>query len=1266
MTYVGNPFARPPQVKITSPADLEFIKNYEMSPEDIERDKKDKLIANETIKTDMGKIARRVLKRCIAEAPFVYEKQKVYNQDRHRGTISAFYNGNGQNPTNIDTFLKVYQLGEKMQLEGFKKYHADFDWENELLLNSNRVGKDGYKGDNYLNRGFDIVDHGTYIDIYGLNPFIPNPNTGDGIFNEKKQTMSTNDHQDKDRDTQKMIGEIKNYSGWWSSTLKSWTDQALLKERSAIIKLLNSKKYKADPGNKNLPTLRARLRQLDYKIALVDERTYEEGMGTSTDGKISTEVAKETIDESEKRESLMVQTFIPESAERAFDRIQDKYISLRKGSKDQHLLSMYANQIIDSAAHSKTRFKISKGGGNKTRVFSLQKGLNTNRLTNIFSFKMENVTDKDYEGFLVNPLVTLTNAQLSALTPQVEFFIRTRGKNSKLTPIPLQNRGLSTNGQTGVAAINNFQSVLGLQDLTIRLAGDTPETAKRDIDATVTFYGSNLSVFSGKRGREFYVPLIQPEGLGGSIFGPKDLLMRIGWAEPSSSTQKALGFTPLQIRSIKKQMKTFVMSYYKHTFNFNEDGSFILQADYVSRVSETLQDTDVMSEGDSIVGEHYKDLNKKFVDRSYRKDLPKEYEKMVHEYINRVHPTVSLDTKKTIVEFFTRVKKREQVPKFIKRHTQYFQDKKSDKIKRCLNKLVDKSQMYRFAVAGSTIKERMFKTSFDRVIAPYYPTVAKNTVKDSDLMPPKISKMKVAEFKAKCRVRLYISSETTAEKQAATMQPPKIQRLVVTRDSSGKDLPGISIKLPDGSTKDITDQVNATKTKKEGGSGDSPATVKTIEKSDKNTTEGRAKQLEEARKQKEDAQEVARAKIKKGENKGENEASKKESDAAAADAEAEEKKVAAEITDGEHSVYYFRLGDIIDAFLEVSESEEYLKSEKVHIMLGNINIDGKFQNLYGIPISMQVYQKVMSDFENSTSRRLTLQRLISAFLKEVQRYFNQGDYVLDSGRYNSAHSIKCGQFRTDRVGIARLKGPAATIESLYRAGYGTESANTNESVFYYTMSQASTKLDTIDAKKLSKWEVGQDRSIIKKIVFKQVENQSMKAKQDDNIVKAFNSEQGLVMIPQLYNVDITSYGLLDFYPGLSFFIKPTLVGVDDINNSPVFKEVGITGLYNVINVEHKLSNSGFETVFKCYNEATIDWSEAIDRLKPGYDKRQAKKNRREASAAKKARTKAAERDARQSANQVLHENAEALEGKSPEEIALIRQARIEQHGAAKP
>ena len=1241
-------FNVPKEKKVASPEDQKFISEYVRDDFDIKRDEKDKKATYDKIKKEMVEIAARVFKRCLVEAKYVFGKnpQKLVHSSNKPWT-SAFYAGNGQNEKDMSTLFAVYNLGEKHRIKGFHKYQVSKD--DKII--ERKAGTEKYKLLKDFPRG---VVSSNYTDIYGLDPFTGR-NSG-GIFTGKN-IRSNNDHASADADTQERIGNINNQSGWWTGTVQQWNNEKLLNERSAIIKLLNKPKYKKDPSNANIPSLRARLKQLDQRIAIVDSRAYRSGF-MGADGTISTEVAKKTIDESERRESLMVNRFIPESAERAFDKIQDKYISLRKGSKDQHLLSMYANQIIDSPAHSKSRIK-----GQNGRVFSLPKGMNTNRLTNIFNFKMNNVKNKDYEGFLVNPLVTLNNAQLSSLTPQVEFFIRTRGPTPKLTPIPLQNRGLSTNGQTGVAAINNFQSVLGLQDLTIRLAGDTPETAKRDIDATVTFYGSNLSVFSGERGRKHYVPLIQPEGLGGSIFGPKDLLMRIGWATPSESTQKALGFTRLQVDSIKSQMKTFVMSYYKHTFNFNEDGSFILQADYVSRVSETLQDTDVMSEGDTLVNQHYVELNKKFADRSYRKTLPKESEKMVHEYINRVHPTVSINTKNNIVEFFTRVKNQDQVPEFIKRHTQYFQDKKSEKIKRCLNKLVERSEMYRFAIMGSTVKEKMFKKAFDRVIAPHYPTVAKNTVKDTDPMPSKLApKTKVGPFKQKCRVRLYISTDIKAG--ATPMQPPKIERLIVTRDSEGNELPGLSVKLPDGTTRDITDQVNAAKTKRDPKTGKTKAVASTIEKSDESSTVSKNARQKENKQKADDARAVAKAKVKKGDNTGENQAGKKESDAAVADADANEKKEAAAISDSEHSVYYFRLGDIINAFLEVSESESYLKEEKVHIMLGNINLDGKFQNLYGVPIAMQVYQKVMSDFENSTSRRLTLQRLITAFLMEVQRYFNQGDYVLDSGRYNSAYSVKCGQFRTTGPKMFKLKQskPKATLASLYALGYGVESKSANQSVFYYTMSQASTKLNLIDAKNLSKWEVGQDRSIIKKITFKQVENQSMKAKQDDNIVKAYNSEQGLVMIPQLYNVDITSYGLLGFYPGLSFFIKPSLIGVDDINNSPIFKEVGITGLYNVINVEHKLSPNGFETVFKCYNEATIDWSAAIDRIRPGYDKRQSKKLKYEKKMTKKARAKS---HAEAVTKQVDAETERLRkEGKSEEEIQLIKQQLLKK-GASK-
>jgi hypothetical protein len=506
--------------------------------------------------------------------------------------------------------------------------------------------------------------------------------------------------------------------------------------------------------------------------------------------------------------------------------------------------------------------------------------------------------------------------------------------------------------------------------------------------------------------------------------------------------------------------------------------------------------------------------------------------------------------------------------------------------------------MYSVKIQGSTYKERFFTFAFDRVIAPYYPTVIKNSLKNADKMPPSISKAEtVGVFKKKCRFRLLVSQSLEVNPPAPV--PVAVSKVTVTRDTSGEGLPSLSdgSPEPEEKTNKSKGKVNQSKTKKKKKKKTKTA-AETVESNDPKTTTGKKKDAEEQKKKREAAEKAAEERIKAGkadDNKDEVEQGK---------ADKEDAKVvetaAAEERDSEHVIYYFRLGDIITAFMEISESDKYFTRERINIMLGNIKIDGKYQNLYSMPIAMQVYQKVMSDFENSTARRFSLQRLVSAFLKEVQRYFNQGDYVLDSGRYNSAYSIKCGQFKTTSVKLSFLKN-AKSAAALYNQGYGSEPPDTDcHSVYYYTMGQASTKLQLIDAKKLSKWEVGGDRSVIKKISFKQVESGVMKAKQDENIKKAFNSEQGLLMIPQLYNVDITSYGLVDFYPGLSFFIKPTLIGVSDINNSPIFKEVGITGLYNVINVEHKISMNGFDTTFKCYNEATIDWSEAVARVKPGF------------------------------------------------------------------
>jgi len=942
-----------------------------------------------------------------------------------------------------------------------------------------------------------------------------------------------------------------------------------------------------------------------------------------TDSEVVAEIEQETATE----DHALDNPIKPQFAEFTFDRIRQNYISLRKGTKDQHLLSMYGAHIMNTTAMTRTSAIAAKG-----RVFSIKSGLDTNRLTNIFSFKMEYVKNKDYEGFLVNPLVTLNNAQLAALTPRVEFFVYNREKKTK-KPIPIQNRGLSTQKRTGITALNNFQSVLGLQDLTIRLAGDTPETAKRDIDSTITFYGSNLSVFSSKRGRELYLPLIQPEGLGSEDGSPKDLMLTVGWNMPSSETIKSLNYTPLQVKSLKRQLKTFVMSYYKHSFNFNEDGSFMLQCDYVSRTSEVFQDIDVMSDGDSHVHSYYDGLISQMA-KETQPTLNRNIQRVVNEYINRVHPTASDDTKKKIRTFFKKIPKKEhnQVTTHISVHTDYFQQKKTKKINAVLNHLTDNSKMYRFAIEGKAYREKLFDTAFNRVMRPHF---YKLNFADDQMLPPKMrttgGSQKVVDFRRVCRFRMQVSKTLDEEFLKPEEKRVKVQRMLVTKDSEGNELPGLSImeeqaaadsanyRLPGtdksyieiSPTKKTTESDNPTKKIK--------SKVDLIAEGDGKTKKGRKAVLDEENKTHAKKVKVLQDKLeraKKGNDDGwfddplsvQVAKAQKELD----DELARHAQVLATL-DSEHAVLFFTMGDIISSFLKVSESVKVLEKDKVSVMLGNIRINRDFYNLYKIPIALETYQKIMKDFEQSTARRFTLQKLITSLLREVQRYYNQGDYVLDSGKHTSAYSMKVGQFRTTPEKIKKLR-TAPSVDKLYAEGYGQGGGD--ETVYYYTMSQASTELNIQDALRLTKWEVGKDKSIIRKISFKQVENQSMKAKQDDNIEKGFRSENGLIMIPQLYNVDITSFGLIDFYPGLSFFVKPSLIGVADISDSPVFKEVGLTGLYNVINVEHKIDSSGFSTSFKCYNESTVDWAEAIEAIKPKSKEEKKRLLERQATAKK--------------------------------------------------
>ena len=236
---------------------------------------------------------------------------------------------------------------------------------------------------------------------------------------------------------------------------------------------------------------------------------------------------------------------------------------------------------------------------------------------------------------------TFNNTQLSSLTPLVEMFVKNEEDNS-ISPIPLQNihGAIDTFAQQG-----DSYSFLGLKEITIDLKGDSFETRKRDIEISVIFYANNLNVFNDNKNGEIYLPLIHPFHKNrGNRFR---LLLRTGWNNPTPEAKKSL-FSgkddKSKLSALEKQKVVYELQYTKHTFDFNEDGSFTIQVDYVSSIEDSLYDIS------------YTDISGKELEDVYPKKKPKKItgkqEKQIDDYIRENHPSVAPRYKKRVYDYF--------------------------------------------------------------------------------------------------------------------------------------------------------------------------------------------------------------------------------------------------------------------------------------------------------------------------------------------------------------------------------------------------------------------------------------------------------------------------------------------------------------------------------------------------------------------------------------------------------------------------------------
>lgn len=724
--------------------------------------------------------------------------------------------------------------------------------------------------------------------------------------------------------------------------------------------------------------------------------------------------------------------------------ITEVYNKIKASFTDQYVISNNLAQIIKDLP-ADNDFKKAKKSNKIIRMdgdpFTFANFLNTNgsgtNLRSVFN--------------------TFNNAQLSILVPEIKIIVRRRvGKGDYIrTVIPIQNlQPVMPMGESPEVS----GATMGLKTIDFDLAGTSPETAANDINATATFFGNTLAVF--QKHKE-YVELINPHFAAKDGTG-SEMLFQVGWAMPSGEAIKSLNFTKAQVLALKSQFQTYVMNYTSHNFSFNENGSFILQVEYVSYIDGVMRDANFLGD-ETILNEVYPELKK-----PEKKLEPNDHESIMN-YIKENHEGAGSDFKKRIYNALA------------------FEGKVASNISKYKLRL-DELAVTHFDQLFETIPYVTYEVPVHQMNVDFLLRAIKRVTGKTPGRP------EIGEY-------LASDSDDLDPRQFAS---------------------NMNVNLNDsGFTADVLETI--------------AQNLEILNTSPEFTPE-----------------ELKKTKF----------------------------------------ISVTTLGKIIDTFIEKSTGVKGLMSEKdVTLVMGPIKIsnpDDKAHNknysLYDLPIAMELLREVIRKMYTSKLKtKVSLRAFISTLLKEVRKYYMQGDLVLDAGKKLSANSLRAVQITCSRASKDKLsKGLSNIAKEGIRSDLRSLDTTRLSNLYCIVAGPA----DDAPEASLDNYVVGAISSIVKKVNFTQVNSATMKARQDDNIVAAFRNNSNLGVIPQLYNTKMDIIGNLNFLPGYLFNLTPTILGVSTEIKDSIIKDLGLMGTFMTLKVNHSFSQDGFTTSLEAYNIST--------------------------------------------------------------------------------
>lgn len=788
---------------------------------------------------------------------------------------------------------------------------------------------------------------------------------------------------------------------------------------------------------------------------------------------------------------------------------------------------------------------------------------------------------------------TFNNAQLTYLTPFVNFYSRftdNNGENEQIEPIPIQSvhPSIDTKSKDHFAAgrSNAIFGFLGLKDIDIELAGKYEETKYSDIKVDVTFAANSLHVMDS----EVYLPLVIPHFKRNNMMGHQ-LILEYGWNTISDAAKKSLKFTKAQIKEISQQRQKYILYYYKHNFSVDQDGSFTLVINYIARATNVLQNIDlgtpIGDEFEALYGNTpfnfngtnvKKTLNQAPLVTNFLKNIgfadDEDYNSKIYKYIENNHPGATEKQRSIIKQYFYTIaagknkKDARGIQKLFTTRKQAISELAYEKMARIPSYLRENGCEFMLTIPHINRRAYYLKCA---IISAHLDLMAKADPHPKESAFGTLYEAalhKLSENKSTKRVTNKVDFYNMAQvAKAGLVDGQKI----FDYDTDFASKLGTDNCIPSKRTKEVESKQKrvlgftypASEYWKKGyitfdGMGVAQSAFRS------NTIEAKA-----------------------------------------------------EITTAYETIFFYRFGDLLEAFLEMTSGKQTFIDENIVFALGTCRVRQRFYNtdfhsyftsaerdkrefyhpLADIPIERNEFVNMINRrYINKSTSRITFLSFFNGLMNIVKKYYMVGDPILTPKLNQPARSVTMNMINTsyhegnkfkERTSAGQWGFTISDIKKLQPAIFSDPSkpaGNYNIFVVNAGATSPAERPKGENEKKYDTYRIGSAFSIVKRAKFNRVQTNAQKAVESDNVAAVAEDEAGGI-IPHLFNIDVELFGNVRFTPGYYFNLKPFAPKLVNKKPSPytsqgILKRLGMDNLNVTITVNHKIGPNGFQTSLK--------------------------------------------------------------------------------------